>query len=155
MPVGAYANLAWYGPASAAMVVENNRGEVHSVEIRGDLRVGASSDGLGELHYMRPIRLRGFPMDSQGLGEIHDFQPRMKARMALEVAISQLSQDDVVGALQTMPVNSSTTFAEAMQLIMTSIGTGGVDTEALATSIASSILDDPRLLTVGKFLGLK
>lgn len=150
-----YTTNVYYGAGACAMVVEDSIGQKESIEIRGTATAATEPQGVGEIHFMRPIRLRGFPMDSQGLGELHAFQPRLKARLALAVAISQLSQDDVVGALQTMPVNATTSFAEAMQLIMNSIGSGGVDTEALAAAIAENILSDARSLTVGKFLGLK
>lgn len=113
-----YTAGVYYGPACAAMVVGDSIGEVEAIQAKGDLNFSVLAQGTGAIEYMRLIRLRGFPLTALGTGEIHAIQPRMAARMGLDVKISELSQDDVVGALQTMRIEGDMTFVQAMRAIL-------------------------------------
>jgi len=112
-----YTTLTYHGPAACAMVVDA-LGSVQAMQPRGTASVGAAAQGIGEIHFMRLIRLRGFPMSADGLGELHAMQPRMRARIGLDVKIGTLTQDDVEGAVLESVIEGDITLKQAIRLLL-------------------------------------
>lgn len=112
----ALATLVWYGPAAASMTDTAAATVVASA--KGYAQPAAVVSGLGLMTNADATRLVNSPMSTTGLGVITAATPKGRARPAVHVKIGELSQDDVVGALQSMPIENGLTLVESMRLIL-------------------------------------
>ena len=113
-----YTTLEYYGPGAGAMVLGDAGGSLASMQPRGSARMAAQAQGAGVIHYLRPIRLRGFPMLAAGYGQLHAMQPHMSARMALDVKIGTLTAGDVEGAVLESRIDGDLTLKQALRLLL-------------------------------------
>ena len=117
MPAAAFANLAWNGPASAAMVVEDAVGTLNAATPKRTVRTGMDVTGTGTVEVMRPYRCRNAAIDAGGAGTAQ-MTPKRWVRTGMTVAVNALTASDVEGALQNMKIEGGLTFVQAMRAIL-------------------------------------
>ena len=101
MPAAAYANLAWNGPGSAA-VVDVSASTV-TADVQGWAKAQGSAAGAGSIPAAHVTGLKNSPMTTAGLGQIVTAYPRGRARPTLTVSIgSRPSAEDVAQAVWGM-----------------------------------------------------
>lgn len=146
MPAAAFANLAWNGPASAAMVVGDSVGELLGAIPHQQKCISLAVQGLGDSPYFRPYR--GYTAALTAAGDAFLVAaPRRTCRFSLTVDVGATpSAFDIAQAIWNSP-KSSYNAPGTMGNAVNSAGTAGDPVEALLT--------DSRMLTVPKFLGLK
>ena len=116
MPILTYFNNMFYGSASAAMVDESVA--TTSLDIKGNATIFESVQIELPTPYLKPTRLVNSPLIVQGLGEMQEATPKGRGRMALDVRVNQLTQDDVTGAVLEAKVEGTMTLKSAIRLIL-------------------------------------
>jgi hypothetical protein len=116
MPLASLANLQWYGPCSAAMIVSDTQGVMESQAVR-EIRPALNVEGVGTVHLFRPYRGRNAALSVEGLG-LAQMQGVRSVRAGLEVAVNELSQDDVTGAVLEAKVEGSITLKQALRILL-------------------------------------
>ena len=111
--------LQWYGPACAAMIVD--AGATTEFAARRTISPDLNVTGTGTAQ-MRPYRGRRAAIDAGGLGTLQ-MRPARRLRAALEVAVNDLTQDDVTGAVLEAKIEGDVTLKQALRLLLaTSLG---------------------------------
>ena len=101
MPAAAYANLAWNGPGSAAVVDVST--PVVAADIQGWAKAQETAGGAGSIPAAHVTGLKNRPMTTSGTGTIITAYPRARARPTLTVSIgSRPSADDIAQAVWGM-----------------------------------------------------
>ena len=143
MPVAAYANLAWNGPASFAIVVE---GEVDSpdLDIRVESRVpDFSLDGGGQEPQLHITNLVGNGFAIEAISEV-EFAPMrgsVRVNISVDVGAQPSVQEIVAGVLDALAASYNKP--------------GTIGAKINASGAGGDPWADPRAMTVAKFLGLK
>lgn len=129
MPILSYLNNIWYGSASGAM---EDTQPIIGVEagIKGYARLNESVQITLPTEYLKPTRLVNSPLEVQGLGELLEATPKARARMALDVAVNILSQDDVTGAVLEAKIEGNYTLKEVLRILVAFVA-GKTDIEDL------------------------
>lgn len=144
----------WYGPAMGS-AVEVSAADI-AAGITGDARPGMDGAGAGAVTLADATTLKHRPMSTSGAGVVTTALPKARARPSLHVKVNELSQDDVVGAVQQMRVEGDTTLVEALRLILAVLqgdatGLDGNPTfkslDGSKTRIAGTIVDGARTVT--------
>lgn len=155
MPVAAYTNLAWYGPASFAIVVE---GEVDapSLDVRAASRVPAFSLAGGgqepQLHVTNLVG-NGFTIEAVSDVEFAPMRGDVRVNISIDVGAQPSVQEIVAGILDALALSFNKPGTIGAKI--NAAGSGGVDTAALAGEVVGQLQASPSTLTVAKFLGLK
>lgn len=118
MPLASTAALQWYGPACAALVSEPGVGYLHEATPHQTISIGVTGVGVADAPVLRPYRGRMAAATAVGTGYLHQALPMRRVRAALEVLVSQLSQDDVTGAVLEAQVEGTLTMKEALRLLL-------------------------------------
>ena len=106
--------LQWYGPACAAMIVD--AGATTEFAARRTISPDLNVTGTGTAQ-MRPYRGRRAAIDAGGLGTLQ-MRPARRLRAALEVAVNDLTQDDVTGAVLEAKIEGDVTLKQALRLLL-------------------------------------
>ena len=113
-----FAPLQWYGPATASLVMGDALGDLLEAtphqSIRGDLNVL----GTGDAPLLRPYRGRNVAFTVDGEGVLHLAGARKDIRTGMEVFVSELSQDDVTGAVLEAPIEGDLTLKQALRILL-------------------------------------
>lgn len=131
-----YTALAYYGPACAAMIVQAEG--TAEIAARREIRPSITVQGTGTAE-MRPYRGRRAALEAGGLGTLQ-MRPARRLRAALTVAVNELSQDDVAGALLTARIEGDYTFRDVMRLMAATLA-GKVSGAETATVTFRGITD--------------
>lgn len=118
MPLASLFSLQWYGPATAALVVSDALGEVGEATPHQTMRAALDVLGNGDAPLLRPYRGRNAALDVGGIGTLHVAGARMSIRTGLEVLVSELSQDDVTGAVLEAPIEGDLTLKQALRILL-------------------------------------
>jgi hypothetical protein len=116
MPLATLFNLEWYGPQSAAMIVSDAQGAVQAQAVR-EIRPALNVEGVGTVHLFRPYRGRNAGLSAEGLG-LAQMRGVRSVRAGLEVAVNELSQDDVTGAVLEAKIEGNITLKQALRLLL-------------------------------------
>jgi hypothetical protein len=115
MPLAATFALQWYGPACAAMVVSDAAGTAQ-IAARRTIAPALQVEGVGTAQ-LRPYRGRRAALQVEGVGTLQ-MRPARQLRAGLRVAVNELSQDDVTGAVLEAPVEGNLTVRQALRLML-------------------------------------
>jgi hypothetical protein len=135
MPLASTAALQWYGPACASMVVQAGGG-VERFAPKRQINAALQVQGVGSVQAFRPYRAQYFGMSAQGGGSVERFAPKRRIRAGLVVAVNELSQDDVTGAVLEAKVEGDTTLKQALRLLL-SVAVGKTDITDLGDGAAT------------------
>ena len=113
-----FAPLQWYGPATAALVVSDALGELGGATPHQSIRGGLNALGTGDAPLLRPYRGRNAALDVGGEGLLHLAGARKSIRTGMEVFVSELSQDDVTGAVLEAPIEGGLTLKQALRILL-------------------------------------
>ena len=119
MPLASLFNLQWYGPASAAAVIQGT-GAV-TAQARGYARMLATLQGSGSISYARMVNLISAYATLQGTGQITTAQARGLLRMLATIKVNELSQDDVTGAVLEAKVDGNYTLKQVLRIIASAV----------------------------------
>lgn len=146
MPLASLFTLQYYGPCAAAIVVEGGSSGVELLAPKIKLRAALDVISVGIIEKMRPVKLFGSPLSVTGLGIIEFLQPRLRLRMALDVKIGTLTQDDVTGAVLDTPIEGNYTLRQLLRL-MSSVLVGKVSGANTNTEVFRDINDTVNRVT--------
>lgn len=118
MPLASLAALQWYGPACAAMVVADSVGTLDIAQPATSVRAAISVLGAGDAPLLRPYRMRNAAVQGAGLGDMPLARPVKRVRAGLRVVVSELSQDDVAGAVLESPIEGTLTLKQALRILL-------------------------------------
>lgn len=116
MPLASLSGLLWYGPAAGA--VRSTATASTAAAIKGRGRTQHAGGGAGAVTLADATRLKHRPMSASGLGAITQALPKGRARPTLHITIGELSQDDVSGALQNLPIEDGLTLRDVLRLLL-------------------------------------
>lgn len=114
MPLASLYSLHWYGPACAAMVVDASGSA--QISARRTIAPALNVVGTGTAD-MRPYRGRRAALDTGGAGTLY-MRPARSVRAALRVTVSELSQDDVTGAVLESKIEGDLTLKQTLRLLL-------------------------------------
>jgi hypothetical protein len=117
MPLASWAPLHFYGPCAAAMVVDAAADLVLGVPhqlVRGGIDVS----GVGDAPLLRPYRMRNAAITVDAAGVLHFAEPHKTMRGGLRVTVSELSQDDVTGAVLEEVIEGGLTLRQVLRLLL-------------------------------------
>lgn len=117
MPLASTVALQFYGPACAALVADEALGSLHEATPHQLIRPSLTVEGIGSAQVLRPYRGRAVAVQSTGLGSAV-VQPRKNVRSGLSVFVSELSQDDVTGAVLEAPIEGTLTLKQVLRLLL-------------------------------------
>ena len=117
MPLASIFSLHWYGPAAGAMRVNDNLGTLGG-DIDGQARVAGTLSGQGLVTNAKATRLKNSPCTVTGQGLVTQALPKAAARVAANIKVNELSQDDVTGAVLEAKVEGSLSLKEAIRLLL-------------------------------------
>lgn len=117
MPYAALAPLHWYGPAMATMVVDAS-GELLEATPHQSMAAAVNVLGVGDAPILRPYRGRNAALDVGGEGLLYLADARKSIRTGMEVLVSELSQDDVTGAVLEAPIEGDLTLKQALRILL-------------------------------------
>lgn len=106
----------WYGSASGAMVDESIA--TSTLNIKGYATISESVQITLPVPYLKPTRLVNSPLYVQGIGVLQEATPKARARMALDVRVNEITQDDVTGAVLEAKVEGTMTLKSAIRLML-------------------------------------
>lgn len=106
MPLASLFSLQFYGPCTAAMVVNDAIADAPLFESHKESRPALNVFDTGDAPLLRPYRGRAFDLRVLDAAGYQTFVPRMNKRFGLTVTIGELSQDDVTGAVLEAPIES-------------------------------------------------
>jgi hypothetical protein len=118
MPLAPLFALQWYGPACAAMVAPPGVGNLLEATPVQTVRASVTATGLGSAPLLRPYRMRAAAVSAQGAGDAPLLRPVKRVRAGLRVTVSELSQDDVAGAVLESPIEGALTLKQAIRLLL-------------------------------------
>lgn len=118
MPLASLSALQWYGPACAAMVAPPGLGELLQATPVQSVRAAVSAIGAGDAPRLRPYRMRNAAVQAQGTGDAPLLRPVKRVRAGLRVTVSELSQDDVAGAVLESPIEGTLTLKQALRILL-------------------------------------
>lgn len=118
MPLASLFSLQWYGPATAALVVSDALGELGEATPHQTIRAALDVLGIGDAPILRPYRGRNAALDVGGEGLLYLAGARKSIRTALSVYVSELSQDDVTGAVLEAPIEGDLTLKQALRILL-------------------------------------
>jgi hypothetical protein len=118
MPLAPLFALQWYGPACAAMVAPPGVGSVGLARPVQRIRAALSQVGTGDAPLLRPYRMRSAAVQAQGGGDAPLLRPVKLVRAGLRVTVSELSQDDVAGAVLESPIEGTLTLKQAFRILL-------------------------------------
>jgi hypothetical protein len=118
MPLASLYTLQFYGNCCAAMVVTDAAGSAE-IAARRNLSPAINVSGTGTAE-MRPYRGRRAALSTNGVGVLY-MRPNRSLRAGLRVTVSELSQDDVTGAVLESLVEGDVTLRQAMRLILSAL----------------------------------
>jgi hypothetical protein len=116
MPLATTYALQWFGPAAAAALVV--AAPIVAAQPGGVARATAATSGTAVVTRAAATRLVNRPLAASGGAVITLALPKCRARPSLHVKVNELSQDDVVGAVQQMRVEGGLTLVEALRLLL-------------------------------------
>lgn len=116
MPLLVYFNNMWNGSASGCMIDTQPSIGVEA-SIKGTARLNESVQISLPTEYLKPTMLVNSPLEVQGLGELLEATPKARARMALDVAVNTLSQDDVTGAVLEAKIEGDYTLKQILRIL--------------------------------------
>lgn len=146
MPLASTAALQWYGPAAAAMRVTTAAG-ASNLSLHGVARLGEAVTGAGVATLLKATRLRNRPLYVTGTGSAVLGPMKGRANMGMTVKVNQLSQDDVAGALGTLPIEGGFTLKDAIRLLLAAAQGNATGLES--TSIAFKSIDGSKTRVAG------
>jgi hypothetical protein len=117
MPLASTFALQFFGPACAAMVVDDAQGTLHEATPHRQIRPALAVEGIGSAVLLRPYRGRNAAVQGTGIGAAV-IQPRKNIRTGLSVLVSELSQDDVTGAVLEAPIEGTLTLKQVLRLLL-------------------------------------
>jgi hypothetical protein len=114
MPLAATFALQWYGPGLGAAVDLCTPSAVATVKGLGMLRAASTTapSAYARINKGRPMTAASITAPT-AYGRIS-----ARGRMAAVGRVNALSQDDVVGAIQTVPIEGDLTLVGAMRLLL-------------------------------------
>jgi hypothetical protein len=118
MPLASWFSLQWYGPCAAAMVAEPGVGYLHLGEPHQNVRAALDVSGVGDAPLLRPYRMRNAAFTVDAAGTLHFAEPHKIMRAGLQVLVSELSADDVTGAVLESFVEGTLTLKQAIRLLL-------------------------------------
>lgn len=118
MPLASTAALQWYGPAAAAVVVDDAQGVVEDALPMRRVRAAANVPGVGDAPLLRPFRGRLAAASLLGDGVVLTALPTKPMRVGMTVSVNQLSQDDVTGAVLESPIEGGLTLRQVMRVLL-------------------------------------
>lgn len=113
-----YTTLTYYGEAAAALVADPGLGDLLEATPHQIVRPALNVLGTGDAPLLRPYRMRNaaFTVDAQGV--LHLAEPHKILRAGLQVLVSELSADDVTGAVLESFVEGTLTLKQAIRLLL-------------------------------------
>jgi hypothetical protein len=111
-----YTNLTYFGPAAAATVAVAVAAT--AMQVQGVAAPSAAVNASAVVTRAAATRLVNRPVQAIGAGVVTVALPKGRARPALHVKVNELSQDDVVGAVQQMRVEGGLTLVETLRLLL-------------------------------------
>ena len=118
MLLGTLASLQWYGPATAALVMSDALGDMPLATPHQSMAAAVNVLGIGDAPLLRPYRGRNAALDVGGEGLLYLAGARKSIRTGMEVFVSELSQDDVTGAVLEAPVEGDLTLRQALRILL-------------------------------------
>lgn len=118
MLLGTLASLQWYGPATAALVMSDALGDMPLATPHQSMAAAVNVLGIGDAPILRPYRGRNAALDVGGEGLLYLAGARKSIRTALSVYVSELSQDDVTGAVLEAPIEGDLTLKQALRILL-------------------------------------
>lgn len=150
MPLASLAALQWYGPACAALVAPAGLGELLSATPAQTVRAAVTAVGTGDAPLLRPYRMRNAAVQAQGTGDAPLLRPVKRVRAGLRVTVSELSQDDVAGAVLESPIEGTLTLKQALRILLAQ---AAGDATGLDGSPAFKSLDGSKTRVAGTISG--
>lgn len=150
MPLLAYYNLHWNGPAAAASVGSDSTATI-AAGIKGYGRHNGTLTADGVVSNADMTSLKNSPATLSGSGTVSSALPKGGTRIASTVKVNSLSQDDVTGAVFESFVEDSLTMKQAMRLILARLT--GDATGLDGGSIAFKSLDGNKTRIAGTITG--
>ncbi len=150
MPLAPLFALHWYGPACAAMVAPPGVGDVVLATPVQSIRAAVTAVGTGDAPLLRPYRMRNAAVQAQGTGDAPLLRPVKRVRAGLRVTVSELSQDDVAGAVLESPIEGTLTLKQALRILLAQAAR---DATGLAGSPAFQSLDGSKTRVAGTISG--
>lgn len=151
-----YTTLTYYGPAAAALVAESGLGELLEATPHQSVRGGLDVSGVGDAPLLRPYRMRNAAFTVDASGFLHFAEPHKIMRGGLRVTVSELSQDDVTGAVLEEVIEGGLTLRQVLRLLLAhSAGNAsGLDTnpvfkgmDGTTTRLAGTVSGGTRTIT--------
>lgn len=150
-----YTALTYYGPACAAMIVQSDG--TAEMSARREIRPSITVQGTGTAE-MRPYRGRRAALEAGGMGTLQ-MRPARRMRAALRVAVNELSQDDVTGAVLEAKIEGDLTLKQALRILLANAagdatgldGTSKVYKSAVdsaKTRLAGTVVAGTRTITI-------
>lgn len=112
-----YTTLAYYGPDALSFATAGGLGEVGAMGALHSQRAGLDAAGVGVPFVFRPFRGRNAAFSADGIGSV-DITPKHRQRFGLTVKVSELSQDDVTGAVLEAVIEDGLSLKETMRLLL-------------------------------------
>lgn len=118
MPAGAFFFHHTYGPAAAALVATPGVGDAPVLAPVLSVRAALVGAGVGDAPLLRPYRMRNAAVQGGGAGDAPLLRPVKSVRAGLRVVVSELSQDDVTGAVLESPIEGTLTLKQALRILL-------------------------------------
>lgn len=156
MPLASLFTLQFYGPCAAAMVADPGVGELLEATPHQDIRPALTVVGTGDAPVLRPYRMRNAAITVDAQGVLHFAEPHKSVRGGLRVTVSELSQDDVTGAVLEEVIEGGLTLRQVLRLLLAhSAGNAsGLDTspvfkgmDGTTTRLAGTVSGGTRTIT--------